>query len=247
MQPKKLLIITITLAIIVAGIVASSFIFPKQETKKIDTPVGLSQAKDNLNSLASEAQTGLNPETINSAINSSATTNSFETSSASTSSISAITDIKQVTTKSFDDKSSLLTVKQQDLNAVGNLLRLDEPRNLMDVNLNIVDNSQIFFITTDSQVFYLGFGINTVEKITIDSKNYWFIIQVNLFEIPKFALFNENFSQKILIPTPTLTLFNSVKSISGSNVVISLKDENTTKLTDYPINLADYVDKLAPI
>ena len=244
MPLKKLLIITIALAIITAGIVGINIFFPRQTPAPIDSPINLAQTQQNFNSLTSEAKSGLDPDNINKAF-----TSSSSSSSQSSSSRAAFTDLKQATLKTFDDQNSYISIQSQDIIA---LIGEEKIRNLgenvlMYQDLDRLPPNDFYYLKQGENFKYIGRGIATVEKITIDNKVYWFIVQVNLFGVPAVALFNEALTSKTIIPISDRFLYSSIKSVSNEIIVLNVKNGNgrNVAISDFTINLRDYIDKLA--
>lgn len=249
MQAKKLLIITIALAIITAGIVAINLFAPKQNPTSIESPLNLDQAEQAFSSLRNDAETGLDLDNV--ASNFSSSSSALSSSSSTSSSRQAFTDIRQATLKTFDEQTSFIQLQAQDIQKFigGTSIRTTNQEALMLLDIDITEPFNFYYLKQGEIFRYIGGGIKAVEKITIDNQNYWLIVQVTLFEVPVVALFNDTFTTKTLIPIPDRFLYSSIKSISNENIVFNFKNSNVgdTTLTDFSINLRDYIDKLSPL
>lgn len=244
MPYKKLIIIIIAIILVIGGVVVSSLLFPRQEPAKIDPPLNLSQTTDNFNSLASQTQSNLNIDNISNQINSSS-------SVSISSSRSALTDVKQAVLKTFDENTSFIALENQDFETLSSQI---DTRNLSEDVLMYQDPTKVepnnfYFFKIKDQLKYIGKGIRTVEKITINDKSYWFIVQVNIFGEPNIVLFNDIFTSKVAVEIPDEFLFSSIKSVSNTNAILNLKNGNGRDIiiSEYNINLADYTTKLATI
>jgi len=245
MPYKKIIIIILAIVPMVGGVVAGSLLFPKKEAPKIEPPLNASQTERAFNNITSQAQSVI------------ATPPDFGLSSSSislssSSSRSGIADIKQATLKSFDTDTSLVKLGTQDLQSLGTQYSFENylETTLMELNPRISNENEFFYLKQKDKFIYIGKNINTVEKIAINNQDYWFIIQVDIFGVPTVAVFNRDFNQKtpiILSDTANAktdadvipVLFNSLKSVSGTKITLSLANGNDPGASNY-----DYVVEL---
>jgi|GEM_PF-5767875 len=246
MPYKKILIIIITIGLIIAGVMAVSALFPRPEPKKIDPPVDVNQTQQAFNNLTKDVQTNLNPDNLGNILNSSS------------SSRSAFTQINQAITKNIDPDTVLFKIQSQDLPNLTNEFRVsDNGRQvLMFLDPQIATPDNFYYLKIKDETKYVGQGIETVEKLNINDQTYYLIIQTDIYKIPKVAIFNNDFSFKKEIPIfiqennstqaqdRVYLLFDSIKSISNSNLILRVKNGNTpsSTLSDFNIELKQYTN-----
>jgi hypothetical protein len=243
MPYKKIIIIILAIILIVGGVVTGSLLFPKKEAPKIEPPLNASQTEQAFNNITSQAQSVI------------ATPPDFGLSSSSialssSSSRSGFTDDRQATIKTFDEQTSFLQLQIQDIEPLigeQNIINLGESI-LMYLDFDVEIPNNFFYLKQGESFRYVGRGIQTVEKINLDNQNYWVVVQTNIFGNTFVGIFNEEFTAKSLISIPSSFLFSSVKSVSNENIIISVANGNGRGaiLSDFTINLREYIDKLTP-